>query len=487
MSSLKKQGYTAFAWDFLGKLASQGTGFIVSIFLARLLEPEDFGLIAMIMVIVGISQVFTDVGLGSAIVQRRHVRPVHYASVFYFNITVGALLTVLLFLSAPYIASFYNKELLLVLTQALACTFIINSFSTIQVTKFRKEMNFSAITKVGFSSSFISGVVGVSLAFYGAGVWSLVAQILLSKLLYTVFIWRISRWKPALIFSLRALKQLWGFGFRMFLSGMLDAVFTRLDYIIMGKLFPAATLGYYQRAQSLNQLVVQYSSGSLLSVLLPLLSKVQKDLPRLQRITLKAFGVINFVVFLLIGGLYLVAQELIVLLFGSKWLSSVEYFQIIALMGFVYPLSALLMNVLSSRGKSKKFLRLEIYKKIIGTLPLPILFYFGIIYFLYARVGISFVAILLNISFVSEEISLPFFVFVKSIIVQIGVTLLALMPVWYFNTMFETGHFIMLVMKGMEFTFLYFAMNKLFKTESFGFFMEEFQPILIKVKKRVKL
>jgi len=487
MSSLKKQGYTAFAWDFLGKLASQGTGFIVSIFLARLLEPEDFGLIAMIMVIVGISQVFTDVGLGSAIVQRRHVRPIHYASVFYFNITVGALLTVLLFFSAPYIASFYNKELLLVLTQALACTFIINSFSTIQVTKFRKEMNFSAITKVGFSSSFISGVVGVSLAFYGAGVWSLVAQILLSKLLYTVFIWRISQWKPALMFSLRALKQLWGFGFRMFLSGMLEAVFTRLDYIIMGKLFPAATLGYYQRAQSLNQLVVQYSSGSLLSVLLPLLSKVQKDLPRLQRITLKAFGVINFVVFLLIGGLYLVAQELIVLLFGSKWLSSVEYFQIIALMGFVYPLSALLMNVLSSRGKSKKFLRLEIYKKIIGTLPLPILFYFGIIYFLYARVGISFVAILLNISFVSEEISLPFFVFVKSIVVQIGVTLLALIPVWYFNTMFETGHFTMLVMKGMEFTFLYFAINKLFKTESFDFFMEEFQPILIKVKKRVKL
>jgi len=310
-------------------------GFIISIFLALLLEPEDFGLIAMIMVIVGIAQVFTDIGLGAALIQRRRVRPVHYSSVFYFNISVGALLTILVFFSAPYIASFYNQDHLLILTQVIAFTFIINSFSTIQVTKFRKELNFSVITKVSFSSSLISGAVGVGLAFYGAGVWSLVIQILLSKSLYSVLIWYISQWRPAFAFSLKALEQLWGFGFRMFLSGMLNTIFSRLDFIIIGKLFPPVTLGYFQRATSLNQLVVQYSSGRLLSVLLPLLSKVQKDLPRLQNITLIAFGIINFVVFLLLGGLYLVAEELIVLLFGSKWLESVEYFQLLALFGFV--------------------------------------------------------------------------------------------------------------------------------------------------------
>lgn len=485
MSSLKKQGYAAFIWDFLGKLASHGMGFIISIFLARLLEPEDFGLIAMIMVIVGIAQVFTDIGLGAALIQRRRVRPVHYSSVFYFNISIGALLTILVFFSAPYIASFYNQGHLLILTQVIAFTFIINSFSTIQVTKFRKELNFSVITKVSFSSSLISGAVGVGLAFYGAGVWSLVIQILLSKSLYSVLIWYISQWRPAFAFSLKALQQLWGFGFRMFLSGMLNTIFSRLDFIIIGKLFPPATLGYFQRATSLNQLVVQYSSGSLLSVLLPLLSKVQKDLPRLQNITLKAFGIINFVVFLLLGGLYLVAEELIVLLFGSKWLESVEYFQLLALMGFVYPLSALLMNVLSSRGKSKVFLRLEIYKKALGTVPLVVLFYSGIIYFLYARIVFSFVGVFLNIVFVSKEIDLPASGFVKGIVVQIGITLLSLIPVWYFNSMLEAGDFIMMLMKGIEFTILYFLLNKLFKTKSFGFFMEEAHPVSQKLKAKV--
>jgi len=297
MTGLKKQGYTAFVWDFMGKIATSGAGFIVSIFLARLLEPEDFGLIAMIMVFVVISQVFTDVGLGSAIVQRRRIREIHYSSVFYFNIVLGVFLTILLFLSAPYIASFYNQESLLLLTQAISFTFIITAFSTIHVNKFRKELNFTAITKVSFTSSLISGIIGVGLAFYGVGIWALVAQILISKILYTILIWKISSWTPILRFSFKALKQLWGFGFRMFLVGLINTISTKIDVIIIGKIFPVATLGFYQRSMALNNLVTQYSSGSLLSVLLPLLSKIQNDLPRFQRIVLKIFGIINLVVF----------------------------------------------------------------------------------------------------------------------------------------------------------------------------------------------
>ncbi|PHR59478.1 MAG: hypothetical protein COA44_00625 [Arcobacter sp.] len=486
MSSLKKQGYTAFIWDFAGKIASNGAGFIISIFLARLLAPEDFGLIAMIMVIVGISQVFTDIGLGAAIIQRRHIHEVHYSSVFYFNISIGTLLTVITFFSAPLLADFYNQEGLVILTQAIAFTFIINSFSTIQVNKFRKELNFRAITKVSFTSSVSSGIIGVLLAWYGAGIWSLVVQILLSKVIYTFLIWRLSTWKPILKFSFKALQQLWGFGFRMFLVGLLNAVFTRMDFIIMGKIFPAATLGFFQRAKSLNGLVSQYSSGSLLSVLLPLLSKVQKDLPRLQNIVLKIFGIISFIVFLLLGGLYLVSQELIVLLFGSKWLMSAGYFQILALSGYVGPLSAVLMNVLSSRGKSKKFLRLEIYKRSLNILPLVVLFYYGIIAFLYTNVFTAFLAILLNISFVSKEIHIPALTFVRSLMVQIFITVLSVVPVVYLNTSLEYGNFIMLLIKGFEFTFFYVMFNILFRVKSFNYFMEEARPVLNKVLKRSK-
>ena len=158
--------------------------------------------------------------------------------------------------------------------------------------------------------------------------------------------------------------QLWAYGFRMFLSGLLDAIFTRLDYLIIGKLFAPATLGFFQRAKSLNLMVAQNSSASLMSVLFPVLSKVQNDLQRFQRIVVKTMGIICFVVFLLLGGLYLVSEELIVLLFGEKWLPSVSYFQILVISGFGYPVSALLVNILSSRGKSKEFLLLEILKKV---------------------------------------------------------------------------------------------------------------------------
>jgi len=366
MSSLKQQGTVAFIWDFFGKIATHGMGFIVSVFLARLLEPSDFGLVAMVMVIIGIATVFTDIGLGSALIQRRRSHTTHYSSVFYFNIAIGLLLTTITYLSASWISEFYNNEQLILLTQVMSLLFIINAFTSVQSTILRKELNYKLLTKIRLISSLVSGVVGISLAFLDAGVWSLVAQALSMKIVYNIYIWIAAQWKPTLSFSWKALTQLWGFGFRMFLSGMLNAIFTRLDFIIIGKLFLPETLGFFQMAKSLNLMVVQYTSGSLTAVLFPVLSKVQNDLPRFQNIIIKSLGVISFVVFLLLGALYLISEELIVLLFTEKWLPSVEIFKILVLSGFSYPISALLVNILSSRGNSKAFLRLEIYKKLIA-------------------------------------------------------------------------------------------------------------------------
>jgi len=274
MDELKSKGTKAFIWDFFGKMAKQGMGFIVTIFLARLLEPSDFGLIAMVMVIVGIADVFSDIGLGGALIQRRRVLPVHYSSVFYLNISVGVLLALILFFSAEQVAAFYENEQLIPLAKVISLTFVLNAFSSVQVTKLRKELNFALITKVSFLSSFFSGIIGISLAFYGAGVWSLVAQSLSVGFIFNIFIWYASDWKPSFLFSFKALKQLWGFGFHMFLVGVLNAVFSRLDYIVIGKLFTPTALGFYQRAKSLNMMLVQYSSGSLMTVMFPVLSKV---------------------------------------------------------------------------------------------------------------------------------------------------------------------------------------------------------------------
>ncbi|MFW2441054.1 MAG: oligosaccharide flippase family protein, partial [Arenicellales bacterium] len=196
MDNLKSKGISALIWEFAGRIATDGVGFVVTIILARLLEPSDFGLIAMVMVIIGIASVFTDIGLGSALIQRRKVLPVHYSSVFYFNIFVGLFLTLITYYSAAPIAAFYNNDDLVLITQVMSLSFIINALSSVQNTILRKELNYAVLTKAKFIASFISSAVAVIMAFNGAGVWSLVAQTLIMGILYNILIWATAVWVP---------------------------------------------------------------------------------------------------------------------------------------------------------------------------------------------------------------------------------------------------------------------------------------------------
>lgn len=483
MDNLKEKAKIAFIWDFLGKIARSGMGFIVSIFLARLLEPSEFGLIAMVMVLIGIASIFTDVGLGSALIQRRRVLPIHYTSVFYFNIFIASALTAITYFSASAIAEFYNNSELILLTEVMSFSFIIAALSSLQAIKLRKELNYGLLTKMSLTSAFISGVVGISLAYYGAGVWSLVVQNILQGIIFNILIWKNTQWKPTLQFSFKALLQLWGFGFRLFLTGLIDKVFTQLDYLMIGKLFDAASLGFYQRAKSLNLFVIRYSSESLMSILFPVLSKVQNDLHRFQQIVVKGFGVINFATFLLLGGLYLVSEELIVLLFGDKWLPSVFMFQILVLSGFVRPIGAILMNILMSRGKSKIVLHMAMYKVVVAFLNFGVLYLWGIDAFLYGLIVVGLWDLFLNILFASREIKLSFMTFAKPFIVQSSIAILAVVLTNYITGYFDYIHIFMLIIKGSIFTFIYVFMNFVMKTASYNYFLEQIMPM---VRKRIK-
>lgn len=489
MSSLKQQGVGAFIWELLGRLAKHGTGFIVTIFLARLLEPSDFGLIAMIMVVISVSSVFTDMGLGGALIQRRRLHQIHYASVFYFNLFVALILSVIVFFSAENISAFYNNDKLELITQVMAWLFLNNALSNVQATKLRKELNYALITKASVASGVLSGTVGVVLAFNGAGVWSLVTQSFLSGIVYNIILWTMVSWRPSLAFSFKALQQLWGYGFRMFMANILDSIFNRLDYLIIGKLFAAETLGFFQRAKALNMMVVQYSSGSLMSVMFPILSKLQHDLERFRGIVLKTYKLINFVVFLMLGVLYLISEELIVLLFTEKWLPSVQYFEILVFSGFAYPVSAVLVNILTGRGNSKAFLRLEIYKKIIFSLNLIIGFYWGLNGYLYGLVLASSVAVYLNIIYATKEINVSQMVFIKPLLTQMSLSILSVVGVLNLNLYLEIqlNEFSTLVLESSEFIVMYLLLNKVFLTQSYNEFMRQIQPIKEKIRQKIKV
>ena len=484
MSSLKRQGKAAFIWDFGGKLARHGMSFIVSMILAHLLTPTDFGLVAMVMVIVGVAGIFTDVGLGSALIQRRFVPDLYYSSVFYFNLAVGALLTTVVFFSAPLIATFYHNEALTALSRVVAFLFLLNALSAVQTTRLRRELDYALLTKANLLSSLVSGLLGVLLASFGAGVWALVVQSLSQGLFYNLLIWVRSSWRPSAVFSIQALRRLWRFGFHIFLSGLLDRIFSTMDDLLIGKLFPASYLGHYNRSKTLRQLIVDYSSGSIMSVMFPILSKVQNDLHRFQNIVMKAFHLILFLVFLMIGWLYLIAHDLIWLLYGSQWERAADYFQIMVLSAFAYPLSALMVNVLSSRGESGEFLKLDLYKKLLMPFNLGVLYFFGIETFLYFIIVTSFIALYLNAIFVRREINLPLGDVFRPLFLQYAIIMLLLILIKGMDLIPHRNPLLETVAYTLEFIPLYFALNSRLKIKGYIYFMQEFRPVMERFKRK---
>ena len=270
----------------------------------------------------------------------------------------------------------------------------------------------------------------------------------------------------------------------MFITEMLDTVFEKADYLIFGRLFPAATLGFFHQAKQLNQFVIEYTAGSLMSVLFPVLSKIQNDLFKFKRVVIKSTGIISFITFLLLGGLYLVADELIVLLLGKKWESSVFYFKIILLSGFAYPISALMVNVLSSRGKSRDFLRLEIYKKIIQSVNLYNLLAFGIHAFLYSLIVFPFLGTSLNIWFATRELGLTFISIVKPIVIQMLITISLVLSIQLMLSDLNLNSFLMMLIEGILFLIALVLINLIFKTQSFTYIREQFESVLLLLRNR---
>ena len=478
MKNLKQKGIDAFLWDFLGKIAIHGSTLIIGILLARLLEPSDFGMIAILMIIVTLASIFSDIGLSGALIQRRRVLAIHYSSVFYFNIAIGLLLTLLTFFSASFLANFYENQDLTPLMEVMSLLFVISAFHTVQTVILRKELNYKRLTQVHLKASIISGVTGVLLAFLGFGVWSLIAQIFMRELMINIFIWHQTTWKPSLSFSFKALQQLWGFGFNMFLAHLINAIYEKLDFLVIGKLFSATVLGYFYQAKQLNTFIVTFISNSLMSVLFPLLSKIQNDLARFQRVTITSLNLLIFITFLILGELYIISDELIFLLLGEKWIASIPYFKILVLSGFAFPIGALMVDILGSLGESKLLLKMEIYKKSIEATTLIVLYFYGIEAFLYAIFVTTIINTILNMYYSMKKIELPLFsTGLKPLFIQMALVVMTVLVSQYLVLNFNMAPFWMLLLKSILFLTLYLLINWIFKIETLTYTIKEFNSI----------
>lgn len=394
--SLKSRTTHGLYWSFLDRIGQQGIQFIISVILARLLLPEQYGLIAMLSIFMAVAQGFIDSGFNSVLIQKKNSTHLDECTIFYFNLGVSLLAVGLLWIGAPLIAAFYKMPSLIILTRVLSVNLVIYAFESVQTALLTKHINFKMQMKLTMTATILSGTIGVILAYKGFGIWSLVVQSIIGNAVRTGLLWFFQRWRPSLQFSFQALSSMYSFGSKLFFSGLLEKMYNNLFALIIGKVFSAADLGFYARANQLQQLPAENIAGPISRVTYPVFSSIQDDKPRLKRGVRKALATLVMFNFPLMVGLASVAKPLVVLLLTKKWLPCVPYLQLLCGIGMLYPLHVINLNVLMAQGRSDLFFRLEILKKIVGVTLIAITYRWGILIMIAGQIVGSIICYFIN-------------------------------------------------------------------------------------------
>ena len=376
--TLKQKTISGLTWSFIDNFAKLGITFIVGIILARLLSPREFGLIGMITIFIAVSQSFIDSGFTQALIRKKDCTQIDYSTVFYFNLGVGAILYVVLYFAAQPISSFFGEPQLKLIVQVLGLGLIINSLTIVQTAILTKRIDFKLQTKISVIASIISGLIAITMAYNGFGVWSLVIKTLLGFAFSSLFLWLWNKWTPSLIFSYNSLKEMFSFGSKLLVSGLIDITYRNIYLLIIGKFFSATELGYYTRADQFRNLPSQNITGVIQRVSYPVLSTIQDDIPKLKAAYQKLIKSTMLITFVLMIGMAAVAKPMVLTLIGEKWLPSVIYLQLLCFVGMFYPLHAINLNMLQVQGRSDLFLKLEVIKKILAVPTIIIGIYYGI-------------------------------------------------------------------------------------------------------------
>lgn len=379
-------------WSVSERLSLQFVHTVISIILARLLDPAEFGLIGMLVIFTSIAQSILDSGFGSALIQKKDATQTDSSSIFYFNLLVGIVLASLLFFSAPLIANFYQQPALLALTRVLSLNMVINAFSLVQLSLLRKSMAFKKHFAVSITSVFISGFCGILAADKGLGVWSLVIQTLSNSLSQAILLWIINKWRPTRQFSLNSLKSMYSFGSKLLIAGIIETIFKNLYQTFIGKNYSAQDLGYYSRATTMESAASVATSMALGQVIFPTFSPYQDDNETLRKVHSTTIKMSMFLHAPLMIGLIAIAEPLFLFLLTDKWANSIPYFQLLCVVGLFFPVVVQNYNLLRIKGRSDLHLKLEIVKYIMTAIAIFLTYKSGILALLYGQICVAIIS-----------------------------------------------------------------------------------------------
>ena len=361
-----------FFWRFLERCGAQGVTFIVSIVLARLLDPNVYGTVALVTIFTTIMQVFVDSGMGNALIQKKDADDLDFSSVFYFNMAMCSVLYLIMFFAAPFIASFYKMPELTAIVRVLSLVVVISGVKNVQQAYVSRHLMFKRFFFSTLGGTIGAAVIGIAMAYLGFGVWALVAQMLFNAAVDTSILWITVKWRPKKMFSFKRLKSLFSYGWKLLVSSLIDTVYNDLRQLIIGKKYSSGDLAYYNQGKKFPQLIVTNINTSIDSVLLPTMSKAQDNMAAVRSMTRRAIKTSTFLMMPAMIGLAVCAEPLVRLILTDKWLPCVLFLRIFCITYAFYPIHTANLNAIKAMGRSDLFLKLEIIKKAVGLIAILI-------------------------------------------------------------------------------------------------------------------
>lgn len=414
--SLREKSVRGVAWSAIERFALLGVQFVIQVVLARLLTPEDYGIVGILAVFLAISQTFIDSGFTNALIQNQQRTEKDFATAFFFNGAIAVGCYGILFFGAPLIADFYEMPQLVAVTRVIGLSLIFSALSAVHRTQLTIRVDFKTQAKASLSALVLSGVVGIALAYYGYGVWALVAQTLVNTGVTTLLFWVLVRWIPRHFFSIESFRPMFSFGSKLLAASLLHTVYMNLYPLIVGKFFSATALGYFSRAQQFASLPATTGSGILGRVTFPLLATVQDDNERLNAVYRKYLRVSTGVIAPVMLGLCALTEPIVLILIGEKWLPIVPLMQVLCLAWMVDPIALVNLNLLNVKGRTDLVLRLEVVKKITATVILFAALPFGLIGLCWGKVIYAQFSLVMNTYYTGKFLGMSYWAQMKEVL-----------------------------------------------------------------------
>ena len=396
MSNITNSTFKNFLWRFTERCSAHIVQIIVFVLLARILEPQDFGTIAILMVFINVLQVFIDSGLGTALIQKKNSNDIDFSSVFYFNVIICLFLYCLMYFSAPFIASFFNNLDLVSYIRVISFLLVISGIKNIQQAYVAKNMIFKKFFYSTLCGTITSAVIGIFMAYKGCGIWALIAQQLSNAAIDTLVLWFTVDWRPKFIFSWKRLGELLSYGWKLLVSAVIDTIYNNLRQLIIAKLYTPIELAFYNKGQQIPNLVIANINTSLDSILLPVMSKEQDNVEKVKDITRKSIQVSIYVIAPIMIGMGVTSYSFVPLILTEKWLPCIPFLWIFCITFIFWPIHTANLSALKALGRSDLFLKLEIWKKTVGMIFLLITMWHGVMVMAYSLLLLSILAQIIN-------------------------------------------------------------------------------------------